>query len=241
MRTAPLDLVGQTFRLLTVVGRDEGLGPRSESLWQCTCECGGRAIVTSTRLRNGHVKSCGCLKRRRGVENPGADRRPVLERLAEQSHTDLATGCRIWGGLRKEFGHGILNIAGKRALVHRAAWEAERGPIPDGLDCLHNCPGGDNPACWNVDHLWLGTQADNNADRDRKGRHVALKGERHGRAKVCDADIIAIRRDPRLNCVIGADYDISGGQVGRIKARKAWPHVGDELTAQNKFPAEAVR
>jgi hypothetical protein len=47
-------------------------------------------------------------------------------------------------------------------------WEIHNGPIPEGRTCvLHHC---DNPLCINVDHLWLGDDADNCADRDAKGR-----------------------------------------------------------------------
>lgn len=137
----------------------------------------------------------------------------------------LATRCKIWGGLRREFGHGRISINNKFVDVHRAAWEAERGPIPAGLDCLHNCPGGDNPSCWNVDHLWLGTQADNNADRDRKGRHVALQGERHGCAKLTEAQVIAIASDERRAPTVAAAYGVSEGTVYKIRSRKAWSHL----------------
>jgi hypothetical protein len=72
-------------------------------------------------------------------------------------------------------------------LAHRFAWEIAKGPIPDGLGVLHNCPGGDNPACVNVAHLWLGTQAENMADMAAKGRHysktkpeLVARGDRHG-------------------------------------------------------------
>ena len=55
-------------------------------------------------------------------------------------------------------------------LLHRVAWEAHHAePIPEGMVLLHIC---DNPSCFNPDHLVLGTQGDNNRDRDNKGRTV---------------------------------------------------------------------
>lgn len=51
--------------------------------------------------------------------------------------------------------------------VHRIAWSLKHGNPSNELCVLHKC---DNPPCCNTEHLFLGTRADNNADRDKKGR-----------------------------------------------------------------------
>lgn len=56
---------------------------------------------------------------------------------------------------------------GRRTTAHRAAWEAAHGPIPAGLFVLHHC---DNRACSNLEHLYLGTHADNMRDVRERGR-----------------------------------------------------------------------
>lgn len=63
--------------------------------------------------------------------------------------------------------YGCIGLDGKVVAVHRVAWIARNGPIPSGMQVLHTC---DNPPCWAEDHLFLGTNADNVADKMAKGR-----------------------------------------------------------------------
>ncbi len=85
-------------------------------------------------------------------------------------------GCRNWTGCRDPRGYGRLCIRGLPRLAHRAMWTLTNGKIPDGLCVLHRC---DNPACCNIEHLFLGTRADNNADKMTKGRGRWATGDRH--------------------------------------------------------------
>jgi hypothetical protein len=91
----------------------------------------------------------------------------VLERLAADSRSE--GDCLVWTCGRDHKGYGRVRINGKMMMVHRAAWIARRGlPPPDKPHVLHHC---DNPPCWKDGHLWVGTDADNAADRDSKGRN----------------------------------------------------------------------
>lgn len=83
--------------------------------------------------------------------------------------TSLNTPCIEWEGQRLKDGYGVIRAGvnrGRRA--HVVSWEMENGPVPDGLNVLHRC---DNPPCYQVDHLFVGTQAENVADMIAKGRH----------------------------------------------------------------------
>lgn len=59
------DLTGKKFNRLTVLRRaTEEEWPRGSgrhAKWLCKCDCGNLTFVQSSELKNGGVKSCGCL------------------------------------------------------------------------------------------------------------------------------------------------------------------------------------
>jgi len=59
-RPSRIDLTGQRFGRLFVL---EKVYHDNEMFWRCLCDCGNYVEVRSQPLRNGHTKSCGCLKR----------------------------------------------------------------------------------------------------------------------------------------------------------------------------------
>lgn len=64
-------------------------------------------------------------------------------------------------------GHCQTFVAGKQVLVHRVAWVATYGFIPDGKILRHKC---DNPRCINPAHLEPGTHKQNTNDMMERGR-----------------------------------------------------------------------
>ena len=57
-----IDLTGKTFGRLTVLSRAEATVP-GKTMWVCQCSCPNHTIVTASTssLRGGNKKSCGCL------------------------------------------------------------------------------------------------------------------------------------------------------------------------------------
>ena len=135
-----------------------------------------------------------------------------------------ANECWEWKGAKIRTGYGRFKVGGKMVYTHRWSYERYRSEIPDGMFVCHHC---DNPACVNPLHLFLGTQADNMADRDAKGRQI--KGEAHSGAKLTEADVVAIKR--RLQAggethkAIATDYGVSQRLISRINTGRQWTHV----------------
>ena len=62
-----IDLTGKKFNYLTVIQR--GLNTNDgRAQWVCKCDCGNIKTIRGKDLRNGKVKSCGCLQKRRASE-----------------------------------------------------------------------------------------------------------------------------------------------------------------------------
>ncbi|MEF2965051.1 HNH endonuclease [Paenibacillus sp. M1] len=73
-----IDLTGQTFGDLKVVGLSDKRGTNNTRLWECKCTCENTTYVLGISLRAGYYTSCGCkhdAKRDKGlVEHIARDR-----------------------------------------------------------------------------------------------------------------------------------------------------------------------
>ena len=58
-----IDLTNQKFEKLLVLYRDKDYEKNhTGTFWHCKCDCGNEITISSAHLRNGHTKSCGCLR-----------------------------------------------------------------------------------------------------------------------------------------------------------------------------------
>lgn len=189
----------------------------------CECGCGQfTPLARFTRLIDGYIEG-------KPLRFCPGHRPPLYHSLHEAFWAHCSPGalnsCWEWQGTKVQDGYGHFKYRKKIYKAHRVSYEIHHGPIPKGLQVCHTC---DNPCCWNPAHLWLGTSADNTADRDRKGRHVPVPGEAQGSSKLTDADVLEIRRLRAAGvklAEIAAHFGIAYSNVSLIASRKTWRHL----------------
>ncbi len=109
---------------------------------------------------------------------------------------------------------------GRKAYLHRLAYEAYYGISIKGRTVMHNC---DNPRCFNAKHLSLGTQADNMQDKALKGRAKGVnKGESNGRATINESTARAIYTTAGTYNAIAEQFNVSYKVVANIKTGNTW-------------------
>lgn len=154
--------------------------------------------------------------------------RPSLRERIQKYSEVQPTGCVHWTRFRDKNGYGLVQVDNRSRRVIRVVWELEHGPIPDGMIICHHC---DDPPCINLDHLYLGTHSQNNADMVRRGRCARHKGESNPCAKVTEKIVLRIRAEaqhtPQKD--LCKTYGLSPGTVSMIVNRKRWTHLPDEI------------
>ena len=154
----------------------------------------------------------------------------IIQRIKEKSKK-RSNGCIEWTGTCYPAGYGNVYFINKSWEVHRLVWLLYRGEIPQlkkshhGYCICHKC---DNRKCINPDHLFLGTQLDNVADMDIKGRRVSLPGKLNPNARLNENDIKAIRELSKQGFsqrAIARKFSITHAHVGGIVRRTAWKNV----------------
>lgn len=138
--------------------------------------------------------------------------------------------CWIWTGHKDRAGYGTFGVPKGRMLrAHRYSWKIAHGEIPDSqILVMHKC---DNPSCVNPEHLFLGSQKDNSADKVSKNRQA--KGSHQGLSKVTEDQVHTIRdryihgQRGGLNTTrrLSKEFGISLATVKQIVSGKTWKHV----------------
>lgn len=132
----------------------------------------------------------------------------------------MATACMEWSKAKTKAGYGLRSVGkGRLKYVHRIAMEEHLGrELSRSEVVMHSC---DNPACYNIDHLSIGTHAANHADMVAKGRDA--KGFMLPHTRLSNADVAGIRwfREAGVRVKdIARLYSIHQSHVSKIVAKQ---------------------
>ena len=91
----------------------------------------------------------------------------MRERFLNYVHVEPNTGCWIWAASFAPNGYGRFKLDNTRiSKAHRASYAIFKKD-PEKWLCCHRC---DNRWCVNPEHIFLGSDLDNNKDMMAKGR-----------------------------------------------------------------------
>lgn len=101
-----IDITGQRFGRMLVLGKASEPAVNGGSLWRCICDCGQEKTVNSGCLRRGNTKSCGCLAAE-WSRWMGSNREFIAKRIPKTTrHGHKRTGLaspeyRTWLGMKR--------------------------------------------------------------------------------------------------------------------------------------------
>jgi hypothetical protein len=144
----------------------------------------------------------------------------AASRLEERSTPIPECGCFLWTGHLNNMGYGRLSVNGRMEYAHRVAYALRGNVIPNGVNVLHHC---DTPSCVNPEHMFLGSHADNVADKVAKNRH--LYGSRIGNSRLTEEIVREIRSSPLGVNAAARHYGVSPMTVSLLRRRKTWRHA----------------
>ena len=149
----------------------------------------------------------------------------TLRKRFETKFAVAPSGCWEWQKSLNRQGYGTFRLrTGVTRLASRVAWQIYRGDIGDKY-VLHHC---DNRRCVNPDHLYLGTQKENAADRERRKKHrhdPSCYGETHHWAKLTDVQVRQIRETKGTLKELASRYGMSISQMWNIRSGAQWTQL----------------
>lgn len=154
------------------------------------------------------------------------DKVTLRQRLEAGSIPEPNTGCHLWFLGLAHYGYGKIGIRDqngkpKTVTAHRLSWELENGPVPAGMVVMHKC---DVPACINLAHLRLGTQADNLADMWIKGRAKpgVIPSDGRSNSKLTWETVRFIRMSSLSAKRLARELGVSDVLIGRVRNGNGW-------------------
>lgn len=129
--------------------------------------------------------------------------------------------CILWPFSVFSNGYGRVWFDGKYWGVHRLTYKLLKPDFDDSLLVLHRC---DTRRCYNLKHLFQGSQLVNMQDMDSKGRRKSKASN----IKFTAEQVLEIRaqcESGRTMRAIAAEFDTTCSNVLAIIRRQTWKHI----------------
>jgi hypothetical protein len=153
------------------------------------------------------------------------------------NYVDKSNGdefCWPWLRAINKSGYGSVWINKKSKTASRVAYELSFGKIPEGEGyhgnvVMHTC---DNRFCCNPKHLILGTQKENNKDRDNKNRiKNRKKGEENHHSRFTKNEVLQIKKYLKMGKSLKSVSEIFGcskSAIAHIRHGRVWNWLNEE-------------
>lgn len=162
----------------------------------------------------------------------GKKTKTLAQRFWEKVDKRGPDDCWIWKGGRNDRGYGHIFVDYKVRMATHVSWEFANGKdFPKGMCACHSC---DTPACVNPNHLWVGTNGDNNRDCVAKGRNHYTKKTHCPQGHPYSGKNLVIRSDGYRECAECRRLRNEAKRLKRTERREALkrPYCGKKLEVE---------
>jgi hypothetical protein len=133
----------------------------------------------------------------------------------ERAINYIGDECLIWPFARNKDGYGTIHYGKKTLGAHVVVCKIVNGESENKKEVAHSCGNG-HLGCVSPKHLRWATRKENCDDRVIHG--TDFRGEKSGRAKLSNEDVVEIRRlgNSLLQREIAEIYSVSRSNIGNI-------------------------
>ncbi len=138
------------------------------------------------------------------------------------SLTINSNGCKIWNRSKDNHGYGYYCIGGRNRKSHRLLFQLRFPGDYTKKVVRHKC---DIPGCCNIDHLEIGSQADN--IRDMIDRKRAAIGSKMPTSKLNEIQVLQIKERLKNHHTkdIAKDFGVANTTIAAIKNGRTWKDI----------------